>query len=62
VSSVHHIARVKLSLDSMMRRSGKPPHQRRAAASVSSGMVAARGREPATDDTMLVERDCHRIR
>jgi hypothetical protein len=27
VPSVHHIARVKLSLDPTMRRSGKPPHQ-----------------------------------
>jgi hypothetical protein len=26
VPSVRHIARVKLSLDPMMRRSGKPPH------------------------------------
>jgi hypothetical protein len=26
VPSVHHIARVKLSLDPTMRRSGKPPH------------------------------------
>jgi hypothetical protein len=27
VPSVRHIARVKLSLDPTMRRSGKPPHQ-----------------------------------